>query len=151
MVKSITITKSGDYTYFLNKPGEELTVTGRFALRGNEQLTINLAVIHAAQQTRATVSLKASLDDRSRAVIKGKIVVNPEAEQTESFLEERVLLLSSDATAEAVPDLEILNNEVKCSHAATVGRIDEEQIFYLNSRGIETNKAKQMIAEGFLV
>jgi Fe-S cluster assembly protein SufD len=61
-----------------------------------------------------------------------------------------VLLLSDKAKAEAVPDLEIKNNEVKCSHAATVGKIDEEQIFYLNSRGVSENKAKVMIAEGFL-
>ena len=144
------ITTSGDYEYHLDKPGEELAVVGRFSLKGNDALTVRLVVIHEAVNTKAKVSMKATVDDQARAVIKGTVRVERGAEQTESFLEERILLLSAKATAEAVPDLEILNNEVKCSHAATVGRIDEEQIFYLNSRGINTHKAKTMIAEGFL-
>ncbi|MCA9369371.1 SufD family Fe-S cluster assembly protein, partial [Candidatus Woesebacteria bacterium] len=63
---------------------------------------------------------------------------------------ERVLLLSDTATAETVPDLEILTDDVKCSHAASVSRIPEEQIFYLQSRGIERSTAEDMIVEGFL-
>lgn len=150
MVKRVIITQAGNYEYRLEKTGDELEVVGRFRLQGKEQLKVTVVVVHAAKQTKAKVSLKAVVDDKARAEIVGKIRVEPEGERTESFLEERILLLSDKAKAEAVPDLEILNNEVKCSHAATVGRVDEEQIFYLNSRGMTTNEAKIMIAEGFL-
>lgn len=151
MVKKIRITTGGKYRYQLDKIGQKIEVIGRFRLSGEEKLELSIEIVHVAENTVAQVSLKATVDDKAQAWIGGRVIVERTAKNTESFLEERILLLSSGAKAEAVPDLEIENNEVKCSHAATVGRIDEEQMFYLNSRGISEKEAKLMIAEGFLL
>lgn len=151
MADKILITKSGSYTYRLDKSGQEIEVLGRFRLSGKERLELVVNVVHVAEKTRAKVSLKATVDDDAYVSLKGNVVVEEKARETESFLEERILLLSPNAKAEAVPDLEIKNNEVKCSHAATVGKIDEEQIFFLAARGISEKKAKMMIAKGFLL
>jgi len=88
--------------------------------------------------------------DQAQAKIIGTIKVLPGAEKTNSFLAERLLILSDKARAEAVPNLEIEADDVKCSHAATVGKIDEEQMFYLMSRGLPRAQAQDIIVEGFL-
>jgi Fe-S cluster assembly scaffold protein SufB len=150
LVRKIRLTEDGNYRYLLDKPGQEIEVVGRFQVRGKERLEVLVEIVHIAENTRAKVSLKATVDEVAQVFVKGNVIVEKLAKNTESFLEERVLLLSDGAKAEAVPDLEIKNNEVKCSHAATVGKIDEEQIFYLNARGIGEIEAKKIIAEGFL-
>jgi Fe-S cluster assembly protein SufD len=91
------------------------------------------------------------VSDHGRALVVGTIRVLPQAIGTEAFLEERILLASPHANAEVVPNLEIETDVVKCSHAATVGKIDEEEIFYLQSRGISKKQAKEMVMEGFLL
>jgi Fe-S cluster assembly scaffold protein SufB len=80
----------------------------------------------------------------------GRIIIDPECGDTNSFLSERILLLSDSARAEAVPDLEILTDDVKCSHAATISRIPDDQIFYLMSRGLSRQTAEEEIVSGFL-
>jgi Fe-S cluster assembly protein SufD len=149
-MKTITLTQSGTYQYTLNKEGDELSILGRFSLSGNDRLNLNLTIIHQAPNTKARTSIKATVDGHANAVIHGKVIVTKTATNTNSFLEERVLLLSPHATAEAVPDLEIDTNEVACSHAATVGEIDESQLFYLTSRGIPKQTAKHLIGTAFL-
>jgi len=147
---SITINKPGNYTYTLDQSGQEIEIIGRFKADKKQQKNIVVTVIHQATNTKATVSLKATAKDNARIHISGNIIVEKTATNTESFLEERVLLLSPTASAEAIPNLEIKTNEVKCSHAATVGTIDDEQIFYLNSRGIPSAQAEEIIVAGFL-
>lgn len=151
MVKTIKLNQSGTYNYQLSKPGEEIEIIGRFKLVSTDILDIQVNVVHLAQNTKANISLKATVDDSARANVRGNIIVEETATGTESFLEQRILLLSNKAKAEAVPNLEIKTNDVKCSHAATVGKIDEEQIFYLNSRGISKKQAILQIAKGFLL
>jgi Fe-S cluster assembly protein SufD len=77
-------------------------------------------------------------------------VIEKNAQQTKSFLRENVLLLSPNAKAEAIPNLEIEANDVKCSHAATISNISDEEVFYLMSRGISRKEAEELIVEGFL-
>jgi len=80
----------------------------------------------------------------------GRIIIDPECGNSNSLLTERILLLSDTASADAIPELEILTDDVKCSHAASVSRIPEEHIFYLMSRGISRKEAEEMVIEGFL-
>lgn len=148
--KRIVIEESGDYLVKLVGEGAEVKIIGGFSLKEADQLTVNVTTIHEARNTTANTILKAVVDDKARAEINGMIIVRPGAQNTNSFLTERILLLSDKAQAHAIPNLEIEANEVKCSHAATVGKIDEEQVFYLGSRGIPEKMAKEMIAEGFL-
>jgi Fe-S cluster assembly protein SufD len=119
-------------------------------LTGTQKLEVNLITIHAAPHTSANTIIRAVADDNAIAIINGTIIVQKNAQQTSSFLSENVLLLSERAQAHAIPNLEIEADDVKCSHAATVGTIDEEQLFYLESRGIDPKTAKSMIATGFL-
>jgi Fe-S cluster assembly protein SufD len=149
-MKTIKLTAPGNYTYILDKQNQEIAIIGRFKVEKSDKFSLNLAVIHRAKNTSANISLKATAGDTAHVNIRGKVLVEAEATGTNSFLEERILLLSPKATAEAVPDLEIKTNDVICSHAATVGEIDAKQIFYLSSRGLPENEAKNLIAEGFL-
>ena len=89
------------------------------------------------------------MDDSSRSVYTGLIRVRPEARGTNAFQTNRNIKLSEDAWAESVPNLEIENNEVHCSHASAVGPIDGEQLFYLESRGVPTETAERLIVTGF--
>ena len=84
------------------------------------------------------------------ADIRGKIIVEKKAQQTEAFLKEVILLVSAGARATAVPDLEIEANDVHCSHAAAVSKINPEQLYYLTSRGLSKSQSEDMIVEGFL-
>ncbi len=150
MTKTITLTQSGIYTYTLSQEGSDLNVVGRFWLKNDNKLDLSLTVVHAAPNTQANLSLKAVVEGGGEASLRGTIIVKKGAQNTNSFLEERVLLLSDKAHATAIPNLEIEANQVKCSHAATVGKIDEEQLFYLMSRGLPKRHATHLIAKGFL-
>ena len=144
------INKPGKYRFILNKKGQELKVVGRFHLTGNQVGRWDIEIIHAAPATISKTDVKGVVDGSGRAFVNGIIKVLPAAAGTEAFLEERILLVSENAKAEATPNLEIETDEVHCSHAATIGKIDAEAIFYLQSRGIKLDQAKAMIAEGFL-
>ena len=144
------INNPGQYRFMLNEEGQELEVLGRFKLNGHDVKRWDIEIVHAAPHTTSRTNIKGVVDGDGQAVVNGTIKVLPEAKGTEAFLEERILLVSPHARAEAVPNLEIKTDDVKCSHAATVGKIDQEELFYLESRGISQKEAKNMIVEGFL-
>lgn len=146
----IVLDKSGEYVVELVGEGAQVEVLGAFRLMGKETLDVSITVIHAAKHTVADTLVRAVVGGQAQATISGRIVVKKGAADTNSFLTEKVLLVSEGARATAVPDLEIEADEVKCSHAATVGTIDEEQLFYLEARGVGNKRAKEMIADGFL-
>jgi Fe-S cluster assembly scaffold protein SufB len=88
--------------------------------------------------------------DQAQIKFVGRIIIDKDCGDSNSFLTERILLLSDQAKAEAVPDLEIKTDDVKCSHAASISRIPEEHLFYLMSRGLQRSAAEQMVVDGFL-
>ncbi len=148
--QSIAIDHGGEYVVELSHPGAEVEIIGRFLVSQQEQLGIDIVIHHQAPHTRAKVSLRGAAKDQSQLFLKGKILIDEHCDDTNSFLEERILLLSDLAKAEAVPELEIKSNDVKCSHAATISQIDQQQIFYLMSRGLNRLKAQDLVVEGFL-
>lgn len=148
--EKIVLTRSGDYRITLAGEGAHAEILGAFHLKGKEKLEVNITTIHAAAHTSADTLIKVIADDSSQAQVNGTIIVQKDAQQTNSFLTENILMLSDKATALAIPNLEIEADDVKCSHAATVGKIPDEYIFYLQSRGIPEKQAKDLIAEGFL-
>jgi len=148
--ETIKLENSGNYLVELIGEGAEVIIDGRFLVVGNDKLEINLIVHHCAPNTRAETMLKAVGQDRAQIRLAGKIVVDKNCNGVNSFLTERVLLLSDKAVAAAIPDLEIESYDVKCSHAASVSRINEAQLFYLMSRGLSHQKAAKLIIEGFL-
>lgn len=147
---SLVLTEAGEYHVILAEAGAEVEIAGSFQLAGSEQLDLQVIIQHQAPHTRANTTLKGVARDRARIRFVGRIIIDKDCGDTNSFLTERILLLSDEAKAEAVPDLEILTDDVKCSHAASVSRIPEEQLFYLMSRGLPRAEAEALVVEGFL-
>src|SRR3954462_14147106 len=104
---------------------------------------------HAAPDTTSNLLFKGAVGDSSRSVYTGLIHVRKNARGTNAFQTNRNIKLSDGAWAESVPNLEIENNDVHCSHASTVGPVDEDQRFYLESRGVPTEVAERLIVAGF--
>jgi Fe-S cluster assembly protein SufD len=131
-------------------PGSEARVTGGYAGGAGQHLDYDTTQEHAAPNTTSDLAFRGVLGAGSTAVWRGMIKVDPGAQQTDAFQESRNLLLSTEAHADAIPGLEILANDVRCTHAAAVAQIDRDQLFYLTSRGLEPAEAKTLIVEGFL-
>ena len=131
-------------------PGSEARVTGGYAGGPGQHLDYDTTQEHAAPNTNSDLAFRGVLAGGSTAVWRGMIKVDPGAQQTDAFQESRNLLLSTDAHADAIPGLEILADDVRCTHAAAIAQIDRDQLFYLTSRGLGPAEAKSLIIEGFL-
>jgi len=148
--KIIQIKESGDYLVELNGQGAQAEILGSFLAENSEKININITVIHKAKNTLTNTTLRGVARDKSSIRFFGKIIIEENCGLSNSFLTERVLLLSDKARAETVPELEILTDDVKCSHAASISKIPESQLFYLQSRGISKKQAEDLIIDGFL-
>ena len=131
-------------------PGSEARVTGGYAGGPGQHLDYDTTQEHAAPNTNSDLAFRGVLAAGATAVWRGMIKVDPGAQQTDAFQESRNLLLSTEAHADAIPGLEILADDVRCTHAAAIAQIDKEQLFYLTSRGLDPALAKSLIIEGFL-
>ena len=147
---TIRVDKPGKYIVELVGEGAHAEIIGGFRGKGKDKIEIEIEVRHMAPNTTANTHIRGVVDDSSQAKVNGMIKVFKGAQKTNSFLAERILILSDKARAETIPNLEIEADDVKCSHAAAVGKIDAEQIFYLMSRGLNEKQAQEMIVEGFL-
>ena len=130
--------------------GSDAKVTGAYATHGRQHLDYATTQEHAAPNTTSDLAFRGILDGRSNTVWSGMIKVDPGAQQIDAFQESRNLLLTKTAHADSVPGLEILANDVRCTHAAAIAQIDPEQVFYLRSRGLRPDQAKRLVIEGFL-
>jgi len=115
----------------------------------HQNLDLRGESIHLAANTTSDLMVKGVLNGSSKANFEGLVRVEENAFNSSGYQKEDTLLLSPEAESNLVPNLEIKNNNVKCSHGATVGRINQEQLFYLSSRGIPDKTAKSMLVEGF--
>jgi Fe-S cluster assembly protein SufD len=104
---------------------------------------------HNAPNTTSDLLFKGALKDESRSIWQGMIRVLPDAQKTDGFQANRNLVLSKDARADSIPGLEIMANDVRCTHAATIGKLEEEPIFYLMSRGMTREDAERLLVVGF--
>jgi Fe-S cluster assembly protein SufD len=125
-------------------------VTGAYAPTGRQHVDFDTTQEHGARNTVSDLAFRGILGQRSSAVWRGVIKVDPGAQQTDAFQECRNLLLSKRAHADAIPGLEILANDVRCTHAAAVAQIDRDQLFYLRARGLEEGPATRLVIEGFM-
>ncbi len=131
-------------------PGSSARVTGAYAGNGSQHLDFDTTQEHAAPNTTSDLAFRGVLEESATAVWRGMIRVDPGAQQTDAYQENRNLLLSKSAHADAIPGLEIEANDVRCTHAAAVAQIDAEQLHYLRSHGLADEQAKRLIIEGFL-
>ncbi len=129
--------------------GCETNLLAAYFARGNQMHDFRTLQDHVAPRTYSHLYFKGAVDDNAESVYSGLIRVEKGASKSNAFQENRNLVLSQGAHAESVPNLDIQENDVRCSHASTVGPIDPEQRYYLESRGITPKEADQLIVEGF--
>ncbi len=129
--------------------GSYVDIDSLAIVHDSQELDQRTLQTHNAPNSRSDLLFKNALLDTSKTIFSGLIKVAEEAQQTDAYQTNRNLLLSSDAEANSLPGLEILANDVKCSHGATTGQIDPDELFYLLARGIPKNVAQQLLVYGF--
>jgi Fe-S cluster assembly protein SufD len=130
-------------------PGATSRVTGAYFADGDQHLDYDTFQEHAAPNTESDFAFKGALRERATAVWRGMIRVEEDAQKTNAYQENRNLLLSDQAHADSIPGLEIMANDVRCTHGATLGRVDREELFYLMARGLSRSEAERLIVRGF--
>ncbi len=130
-------------------PGATSRVTGAYFADNTQHLDYDTYQLHLAPSTTSDFAFKGALRDRATAVWRGMIRVEHGAQKTNAYQENRNLLLSREANANSIPGLEILANDVRCTHGATLGKVDREQLFYLMARGLSRSEAERLIVRGF--
>lgn len=140
---------AGDLRVAIDHPGAHAQITALFFPRASQHVDIVSTVDHRAGEATSETLVKSAATERGQARFLGNIRIAPHAQGSDARLRDDALLLSPNAHVDSVPALEIGANDVKAYHGATVGAIDAEQIFYMESRGIERTAAERMIALGF--
>ena len=131
-------------------PGAHCDMLGVYSLAGKQHVDNHTTMIHGAEECTSNELYKGVLDQRSRSVFHGRIKVEKDAQKTDARQSNNTLLLSRDAEIDTKPQLEIYADDVKCSHGATVGQLDETSMFYLRSRGIDPEAARSMLTYAFV-
>ena len=136
--------------YYLNGTGASVNDTEVIFGNNEQSFDIFSKVTHEKPSTEGKVIEKSILKDKSKSLFKGMIRINEKASKSKSFLSGRSILLDKGAKSDAIPGLEIFTNDVKATHSSSVAQIDEEQIFYLQTRCLSRKEAERIIVEGFL-
>lgn len=138
-----------EFTTRFNGQGGESMLNGLFMIKDEQFFDAHTMIDHAMPNCNSHEHYKGILQDKARGVFNGKVMVRPDAQKTNAFQENNSILLSDDAVMNSKPQLEIFADDVKCSHGATVGKLDEEAKFYLKSRGIGEESATAMLIHAF--
>ena len=129
--------------------GAESDLTAVYFGDGHQMLDFRTLQDHAAPHTRSDLLFKGAVEDAAQSVYSGLIRIRKEAQRTEAFQTNRNLVLTEGAEAKSVPNLEIEADDVRCSHASTVGPIDDDQLYYLATRGVPPAEAERLVVLGF--
>lgn len=153
-VRSVVVTLGGDVvrvepTVLVRGPGADARALGLYFADGDQHFEHRVISRHEAPQAYSNLLYKGAIKDRAHTVFFGNLIVPPGAPGTDAYQTNRNLVLNEGARADTIPFLEIETAEVKCSHAGAVSRVDDEHLFYLESRGVPRDQAKQLIVEGF--
>jgi Fe-S cluster assembly protein SufD len=133
----------------LTAPGAHVDMLGLYLAEGKQHFDHETLQDHISPHASSNLLFKGALNDDTRSVFRGLIRVHPKAQRTDAYQTNRNLILSDRARADSLPNLEIGADDVRCSHAATVGQLDEEEVFYLLSRGIPRKEAMRLVIFGF--
>lgn len=134
----------------LNGPGAEIHLNGLNLLKGKQHGDTTILIEHAAPNGQSNQFYRSILDDEARGVFQGKVHVHQIAQKTDGYQLSNALLLSPKAEMDTKPELEIYADDVKCSHGATTGQLDEEPLFYLRSRGLSEKEARLLLIQAFV-
>ena len=153
--RSVVVTLGGDVvrvepTMVCAGPGSDARALGLYFAGGEQHFEHRVVARHEAPQAYSNLLYKGAIQDHAHTVFFGNLVVPPGAPGTDAYQTNRNLVLNDGARADTIPFLEIETAEVKCSHAGAVGRVDDEHLFYLRSRGVPEAAAKRLIVMGFL-
>jgi Fe-S cluster assembly protein SufD len=130
--------------------GTVANIRGASLLKGRQHSDITMVVDHDAVGCQAREVFRSVLDDESRGIFQGKIIVRPDAQKTDAKMASHALMLSEDAEADNKPELEIYADDVQCGHGATAGDLDEDLLFYLRARGIPEAEAQALLIQAFV-
>ncbi|HOW36189.1 MAG TPA: Fe-S cluster assembly protein SufD [Candidatus Omnitrophota bacterium] len=139
-----------DLSVTLDGEGAKAVLNGLYAVSGNQLVDNHTAIDHKPPRSLSTQLYKGILDGNSRAVFNGKILVRREAQQTNSYQLNKNILLSPSCQIHTKPQLEIFADDVRCTHGATIGQLNDDEIFYLQTRGIRKDFATRMLLCGFI-
>ncbi|HRN86213.1 MAG TPA: SufD family Fe-S cluster assembly protein [Candidatus Dojkabacteria bacterium] len=129
---------------------EDTEIYGVFVGKKDMKLKTELTVIHTKPNLKSLTIVKAVVFDKSSFDMIGNLVINTGAKYTDAYLRLDALIMSADASARVIPSLEITENDVKGGHGATVGQVNQDQLFYLQSRGLNKTDAESLLVDGFL-
>ncbi|HKQ52743.1 MAG TPA: Fe-S cluster assembly protein SufD, partial [Pyrinomonadaceae bacterium] len=138
-----------DVQVTLDDEGAECWVDGLYVVGADQHTDTHSVIDHRRPHCTSRQLYKGILDDKARAVFNGKVFVREGAQQTDAQQTNRNLLLSNEARVDTKPQLEIFADDVKCAHGATVGQLEEEELFYLESRGLHADLARNLLTYGF--
>ncbi len=138
-----------DLHFSLLSPGAECELQGFYHSQGTQHIDNYSCIDHFVSQCKSQQNYQGVMDDESRAVFNGKVIVHPNAQQTVARQNNKNILLAKTAEINTKPELQIYSDDVQCSHGATVGQLDEEALFYLRARGIDENVAKHLLTCAF--
>lgn len=138
-----------DFNTRFNNEGSESMLNGLYLIEGNQLFDAHTLIDHAKPHCSSHEHYKGILLDNSRGVFNGKVIVRKDAQKTNAFQENNNIILSDNALVNTKPQLEIFADDVKCSHGATIGQLDNDAMFYLKSRGIGDDKAKAILIHAF--
>jgi Fe-S cluster assembly protein SufD len=143
-----SLTRS-DLSTLLNAEGAETMLNGLYLANGKQHVDNHTSIDHAKPHCTSTEMYKGILDGSAQGVFDGKIIVRPDAQKTSARQTNKNLILSDNALINTKPLLEIFADDVKCNHGATIGRLDENQLFYLRARGIDAEVARNILTYAF--
>jgi Fe-S cluster assembly protein SufD len=138
-----------DFNTRFNSTGGESELNGLFLIDDSQLFDAHTLIDHASPNCNSHELYRGILDGKSRGVFNGKVIVRRDAQKTNAFQENNNIILSDEALVDTKPQLEIFADDVKCSHGATVGQLDNEALFYLKSRGIGEEKSRDILIHAF--
>lgn len=152
LIYVIAYNQSIDHQITINLDGEfsQAQIIGYVHANNDQHINLKTIISHRASHTTGSSFLKGVLLDSSQVTLHGMIQISPQAFDSQDQLTEKLLVLGQDAVGELKPELEILNHDVKASHATTISNIDASQLWYLQSRGLSPQEATLMLIKGFL-
>lgn len=136
--------------FYCNGENSEVNFLAFILAKDEQSFPFETISNHTVPHTNAYYTIRAAMFDKSRVDYRGQLNIKPKAQQTDSYLAHHSLMLSKDAKVNTIPCLEIEADDVKAGHAATIGKVDEDMLFYLATRGIAEKEAQHMLIQGFM-
>jgi Fe-S cluster assembly protein SufD len=147
----IRIKEGGTYSIELIGEGAEAKIIGGIKVEKGKTVSIHTVQHHQAPNTKSDLLVKSVVSENGNFSYLGSIIIDKKMQGSNAYQRNENLIVGENAIVETQPELEILANDVRCTHGATIGTIDNEQLFYLTSRGLSKHEAEKLIIEGFLL